>query len=377
MRSSRNVLLLTSTRLHLWYPALAAYARSHRWTLSIVERHIPPRNWRGDGVIAMQLELPSMRPTARWIARQALPVVNLSDTLTTCPVPTFGSDLRAAVRLAAHHCRQNGYENLAVYAFGQNPSYGEFLREAQVAWSGHEPFNWIVRHNPQSAPSREVHEFNHLSRLLKSVPKPVAVLAFNDYLAVQVEEACQALGLTIPSDVAIVGLGGIPSFSELAPVPITTVIPDRDRIIRKAATALDALMDGAGVPPAQTIVPPKGLVVRQSTDGIAIRDAELRAAFRTATADPSIPFSFSAASPGERIRLNRKSQEAFGLPFKALVLNARLHHAKTLLATTDDKIDTIARACSFCSASYFIKTFAEKFGQTPTAFRHLSSDVPS
>ena len=378
MRPLRKVLLLTSTRLHLWYPELVAFARSNRWALSVVERYNPPRNWQGDGVLAMQLELPDMRPTARWIARRSLPVVNISDTWAQCPHPTFGTDLSAAIRLATRHLRETGYRNLAVYASGSNPAYDEFLRQARESWTGQPPDDWIFRHGQKDGTLPSVHEHDRLLRHLKSAPKPIAVLAFNDYLAAQVEDACLELGLPVPSDVAIVGLSGIPIYSELAPIPITTVVPDRARIIRKAAEALDAIMDGKRIASTVTSIPPKELVIRQSTDGIAIQDAELRAAFRDATADLSVPFNFPAASPNNRIRLNRKAQEEFGLSFKALVLNAKLHHARTLLVTTNDKIDSIARDCSFCNASYFIKTFVEQFGLTPSEYRrHIKKPFPS
>ena len=48
----------------------------------------------------------------------------------------------------------------------------------------------------------------------------------------------------------------------------------------------------------------------------------------------------------------------------------RIEHAKTLLRTTDWKIQSIAKECGYSSESSFIRAFRQALGITPNQFRN-------
>ena len=56
-----------------------------------------------------------------------------------------------------------------------------------------------------------------------------AILAFNDTVALGVLNACRDLGLKVPEDVQISGVGGLPIIAEIAP-DLTTVNVFHERI---------------------------------------------------------------------------------------------------------------------------------------------------
>ncbi|MDC7741747.1 helix-turn-helix transcriptional regulator [Rhizobium binxianense] len=67
--------------------------------------------------------------------------------------------------------------------------------------------------------------------------------------------------------------------------------------------------------------------------------------------------------------LRRRFTLETGLPPKAFQLRARMDHAKQLLATTDEKIETVAAMIGLDDAFYFSRVFHEREGCSPREFR--------
>jgi DNA-binding LacI/PurR family transcriptional regulator len=89
-------------------------------------------------------------------------------------------------------------------------------------------------------------------------PRPTAILAASDRLAIGVIEAAKELHLTVPKDLSVVGFDDIPSASLITPQLTTTSQPLR----KKGSVAVASLLDGKG--PLRRILPTE-LIVREST----------------------------------------------------------------------------------------------------------------
>lgn len=82
--------------------------------------------------------------------------------------------------------------------------------------------------------------------ILASRPRPTAVLAANDLMALGIVKACRAQGLAIPRDLSVVGFDDI-AFASLSDPPLSTVCLPRDELARGATAALlHCLDDGTG-----------------------------------------------------------------------------------------------------------------------------------
>lgn len=71
-------------------------------------------------------------------------------------------------------------------------------------------------------------------------------------------------------------------------------------------------------------------------------------------------------------RLRHIFKEKVGVPPSRYLLNVRIQRAKELLVSTDNSIESIAKATGFGSASRFVETFRLEIGQTPKAYRELN-----
>jgi LacI family transcriptional regulator len=106
-----------------------------------------------------------------------------------------------------------------------------------------------------------------MARLWAAGLRPDAILACNDSLALGVQLWCQENGVSIPSDLALVGFDNI-EYARLSPVPITTIAYPVAQIARTAAARLLDLMRLPGpLPPARVTNFDPALIVRASTGG--------------------------------------------------------------------------------------------------------------
>ncbi|MBB4967110.1 DNA-binding LacI/PurR family transcriptional regulator [Saccharothrix violaceirubra] len=98
-----------------------------------------------------------------------------------------------------------------------------------------------------------------MSVLLSSEPGLDGVFVGSDVLAYGALEVLRTRGLGVPSDVAVVGFGDLPSSSV---VGLTAVRPDHESLGRSAAHLMATVLSGSPVPPF-TLVPPS-LVLRST-----------------------------------------------------------------------------------------------------------------
>lgn len=79
--------------------------------------------------------------------------------------------------------------------------------------------------------------------------------------------------------------------------------------------------------------------------------------------------AFAAEHGMSPATLRRRFTLETGLPPKAFQLRARMDHAKQLLATTDEKIETVAAMIGVDDPFYFSRVFHEREGCSPREFR--------
>jgi LacI family transcriptional regulator len=85
--------------------------------------------------------------------------------------------------------------------------------------------------------------YRAMDELLELSPRPTAVFAANDMMAMGALVAVREAGLAIPRDVALVGFDDTPA-SRLVTPPLTTVTQFQERLGRRAAEMLFERLDG-------------------------------------------------------------------------------------------------------------------------------------
>lgn len=175
------------------------------------------------------------------------------------PLDNLFVDNRAAAQAATRHLLERGHRSVAMIAGPGGPN------SARVA--GYERALVDAGLYP-----RVVHAADFatepgtlaMKELLRHEPRPTAVFAANDLLAVGALVAVRDSGLRVPEDVAIVGFDDI-DIAALVTPRLTTVRQFQDRLGRRAAEMLFERLERRFTGSARCEEQPYSLIVRESS----------------------------------------------------------------------------------------------------------------
>jgi LacI family transcriptional regulator len=178
-------------------------------------------------------------------------------------IPSVDIDNEEGARLAIDHLLQLGHRRIAHITGNMNMPSAKgrrtvFLNMMQDAGIEVRP-EYIVagRYNGETAAEA-------IAELMSLDKPPTAIFAGNDTIAVAAINALREHGLSIPSDISIVGFDDMP-ISRLLTPPLTTVRQPLIEIGKCAIRLLIELAEGRPVDPTERLIAPE-LVVRGTTD---------------------------------------------------------------------------------------------------------------
>jgi LacI family transcriptional regulator len=211
-----------------------------------------------------------------------------------------------------------------------------------------------------------------LARWITRLPRPVGIMACNDDRGLQVLDACCRAGVQVPDEVAVIGVDNDEFLCNLSTPPLTSVDVGVERAGYAAAELLERLMAGKKVKPVPIFLPPIGVVVRQSSDVMAIADEELARLIRYIrehACDGIRVDDLLKRSTRSQSTLQRQFRAVLGRTPKAEIIRVQLERAQQLLVHTDLSIGAIAERCGFAQLKRFCAVFHAKLGLPPGQFR--------
>lgn len=195
---------------------------------------------------------------------------------------SVGIEDEGAARIAAEHLLRLGHESFGVvslelaldvrsgladtgrqanatYQTGRHRlrGYRSAITEAGFSWDTVPVYECVENLQEEGRRAAEV--------LLSQKPRPTAILAMSDQLALGVVEAAERQGLKVPEDLSVVGFDDIPEASRTAP-PLTTVHQPHVQKGLQAGRMLVAQLEGRDTD--KTMLLPTEIVVRGSTAAV-------------------------------------------------------------------------------------------------------------
>jgi len=391
----RNVLILVTPAYQPRLAGIARYARQHSWQLTILDRIArQPKGWNGDGVLVTLRDNPEIVAFVKSLRRRKIPVVDLTFNHPEMHLPRVSGDHAAMGRLAREHFIERNFRHFAWFSTNwlniHRLRYEGFALknvkckmesgkcpQGQVPHSKlsiqHFPFKWVLAEEAQPNRLDDFAWFDRwLGKKLREAPKPLALLAYDDADAARALGACLSAGLSVPEDVAILGIGGDRLICENQSVPISSIEHDQGRTGYEGAELLDRLMDGEKPPRKPILIPPRGITVRASTDFIAATSPIVRHALEYMRNHIGESFGLTqiAAETGSsRATVARLFEQELGRSVGAEILRQRMNLAKALLKGDTLSISEIAFRTGFCNPAYFTNTFRRETGLTPKSWR--------
>jgi LacI family transcriptional regulator len=327
-------------------------------------------DWQGDGIIA-RVDSPAIAAALR---RTRLPVVDVSAERDASEFPRVSIDNAAVARLAAEHLARKGFAHFAYCGderfLWSRQRGAEFVRAARAA--GRACAVFAPGAAARRAPGSDA-EHRAIAEWLAALPRPVGVFACYDGRAQQVLEACQARGLHVPDEVAVLGVDDDEVLCELCSPPLSSVQPNARRTGFEAAAMLARMMAGRGAVRAETrFVEPVRVVERQSSDAVSVADARVAAALRYIRQHACEGINVAdvlRAVPMSRTLLEQKFQSLLGHSPHRQIVHAKIERAKHLLVESEVSIAVVAELAGFSDASYLSVAFRRETDGSPYAFR--------
>jgi len=216
------------------------------------------------------------------------------------------------------------------------------------------------------------HERHRMAKWLESLPKPVGVMACNDDCGRQVVEACKLANLPIPDTVSVLGADNDELICGLSSPPMSSIAINFERAGYETARVLNDLLRGKKTAMSKIMVTATHVVVRRSTDFMAISDANLLKALqfiRDHIRENIRVLDISRAAGLSRRALEIKFQREMECSIHEYMKRLRTDQIVRLLVETDLPIGQIADSLGFADIQHFARYFRAGMQMSPLAYR--------
>jgi len=375
--SRRRVALLVETSLGSGREILrgiARYARENaEWQLfhaagGLFEA-IPDwlETWQGDAVVARIRD----RDRVAALVGLGVPVVDVLGGCET-PFPLVHVDDARIGGLVAQYLLDRDYLHLAFYGIeGENWSQrraAAFLAKAAKSGGATSVHQF---HSPRRRISPTA-EFRELRDWVAGLPLPAGVMVCSDQRGLEFLEACRSLEIAVPEEIAVVGVDNDLALCEISSPPLSSVRGGHFRVGFEAARLVDRLLAGETAPPGPLLVPPNGIVERESSCLRAIGDPAVAKGvhyLRERLAESLTNDSIARAAGLSRTVFQQRFREAMGHSIREYILLRRVERARLLIETTDISLAEVAERSGFKHQEYLGQIVKKLTGETPGQLR--------
>ncbi len=362
---------------------ILAYVREHDvWSIQLPDNepgfeHLATfSSGKPDGCIARIVD----RRMARRLKTLHIPVVDVAggrDLANGCWVATNHTRL---VRLGVEHLLRRGFRRVA------------YCGDARFEWSNlrQKLFKEYAReqglevHIYRSAGrSRTPPSWRRMSASLqdwvRSLPKPVGILASHDLRGQQLLDACRVAEVAVPEQAAVLGIDNDEIVCNLCKPRLTSIVPNAFRSGYVAAQLLDDMLSKRLRKPIGVEIDPERIERRQSTDILVFEDKIVRDAMQIIRRHACD--GLKVVDVVRRMRVSRRTLDAhfvaaLGRTPHDELLRLRLDRVKELLLETSLSVASIARRAGFEREEYMNVAFKRTFGVTPGTYRRNRGGGP-
>ena len=311
---------------------------------------------------------------------------------TKVPIVLIGMEDERLTRRAGTTVIRNDNEDIGAFAARHFLTLGKFNSFGFVTTNTDEPWSALRAQGFQktlAADGLDLHQFRtnfvpgssedlaRLARWVRELPKPAAVFAAYDRRAIHVLSACKDAGLSVPGQVAVIGVDNDRLLCDFADPPLSSIAPDHEEEGRVAAQTLDAMMRARPQKrPDRILITGKRIVERESARQTSPATALLRRAadYIVRNADRNIKTPDVARHLGiSRSLLDLRFREANCKTTAAFITETRLAEVKRRLRKTKQSIRGISRDCGFSNPNHLKNLFKRHFGISMRDYRKANA----
>nr|WP_136252906.1 DNA-binding transcriptional regulator [Ningiella ruwaisensis] len=331
--------------------------------------------WGGNGIIA-DFDDPQIREALKDIK---IPVVGVgssyADESLYPEVPYVATDNEAIVKAAYDHLKQKGMERFAFYGLpvDEGHLWAHEREQAMLNLCKQDSRECaLYRGQPTSAETWQ-YNMNRLADWLDSLPTPIGIVAVTDARARHLLQACANINRLVPDHICVVGIDDDDIARNLSRISLSSVTQGCFDMGFQAAKLLHKRMENPNLKDKRVLIPPVGVVERQSSDFKSIQDPYVMQAMHYIRqhACRGIKVGQVLDHIGiSRSNLENRFMEERGHSVHAAIHQEKLNRACELLSNSNKPVKEIALVCGYRSLQYLYAVFNQHFGITPSEYRN-------
>jgi LacI family transcriptional regulator len=322
-------------------------------------------HWQGDGIIA-RIE---NEETASYVQQLQVPTVDLSASRLVPNLPCVETDNQTIAQWAAEHFVSRGFKH---YAYCGDPAFAWSIQRYEHYKSYLEQLNFEVHTFQRKTSPVITEERLAMTAWVQQLPKPIGIMACYDITAQKLLEACRLGGVSVPEEVAVIGVDNDDLLCNLSTPPLSSIHPDTKQTGYLAASLLDQMMSGIVIEPRIYEIKPLQVVTRMSSDIIAVEDPYVSDAIqfiREHAYEDLLVNDLLRHIPLSRRSLDHRFHQTLGRTVHEEIIQVRMKLVMRLLAETDWSMPQIAEKLNFKHPEYMSVAFKKFSGLSPGAYR--------
>lgn len=329
------------------------------------------KEWGADGIVGQLYNDPK---NVEQLLKAKIPVIAQDFKERFEHIPNITGSYRATGEMAAEYFIKKGFTHFAFYGFRDIVWSRERAEgfEARLAAS-----RYTVHHFEHSTPqSNELWYYkpSSLSHWLKSLPRPIAIMACDDNQGQHIAEACRLLKIRIPEEIAILGVDNDELICELSSPPLSSIALNVHKGGYEAARLMEKLILGGTQTGEDILVEPQQIITRQSTDIYATSDKHIAASLRYIhhhiDKGLHVPELLKLVPLSRRV-FERRFLESTGLPIYKYISTLRMEKFAQQILNSDLSINEIALCLGFEDSKNVARQFKQTYGYSPLEYRKL------
>lgn len=287
-------------------------------------------------------------------------------------IPNLTGDYYLTGVMAARRLCGHGFKNLGFFGYenvcwsdGRLKGFQETLRKEYHIDNLH-----IFMDRQLS--SLWSYDTSALQQWLHSLPKPIAIFACDDNQAEILVETCQAAGINVPLEVAIIGVDNDEVTCNLTSPAITSINVDIEKAGFELAQMVTHMVQDPTYPGEDIVIRPVAVVARGSTGIQATDDPVVASAMRFIYQNRMrkiLVADVLREVPVSRRLLEQRFKAVTGASLYTVISNLRIDYFAQQLVSTSDTVSEIAARMDEPDTKSLSRRFRALKGCTPTEYR--------
>ena len=287
-------------------------------------------------------------------------------------IPNITADYLGTGRMAARYFIERGFRNFGFFGMNDvcwsDERCDGFRREVEAAGFGGSFYSYRM----QEIDMVWYYQRNRLREWLRSIPKPIAIMACDDNQGSNLVEACHGIGIKIPSEVSVMGVDNDETLCSLGSTTLSSIQIDIEEGGRQTAALVERLVEDPKAPAEDVVLRPLKIVGRMSTAAFATNDQQILKALlfihRNALKKISVSDVMAEAALSRRL-LERRFKNVTGKTLYEYITDQKLRYFAEQLTETDEQVINIALSMGENDTKSISRRFKQLYGCTPVEWR--------